>query len=69
MTDTPEFGGKCAFATMMGGPDRAPQGKPKYTLQRDGKTYQFFGLVPKLLFQAIPGSADRAQRKAHGSAR
>ena len=63
----PEFGGKCAFAMSVGSAAKAPDGKPKYSLVKDGKTYFFFGAVPKLLFQAIPGSAARAQ--AHWAAK
>ena len=63
MTSTPEFGGHCAFATSLGGPDKAPMGKPKYTLERDGKTYVFFGAVPMMIFKAMPGLAARAQAK------
>lgn len=63
MTTTPEFGGKCAFGTALGGPDKAPQGKPKYTLERDGRTYLFFGAFPMLLFKTFPGLAAKAQAK------
>ena len=63
----PEFGGKCSFAMSLGGPARAPEGKPKYSLVKDGKTYYFMGAVPRLLFQLIPGSAARAQ--AHWTAK
>ena len=59
----PEFGGKCAFATSLGGPDKAPQGKPKYTLEQDGKTYVFFGAVPRFLFKTF-NLASRAHAKA-----
>jgi len=61
MVNTPEFDGKCAFATSLGPPSKAPRGKPKHTLEVDGKTYVFFGAVPKLLFRLIPGSAERAE--------
>ena len=42
----PEFGGKCAFAMSVGSAAKAPDGKPKYSLVKDGKTYFFFGAVP-----------------------
>ena len=58
-----EFDGKCAFAVMVAGPDKAPESKPKYTVEKNGKTYGFVGAVPKMLFQIIPGSATRADRK------
>ena len=51
----------------VGSAAKAPDGKPKYSLVKDGKTYFFFGAVPKLLFQTIPGSAARAQ--AHWAAK
>ena len=60
---TPEFDGKCAFATSLGGPDKAPQGNARYRVERNGKTYVFVGAVPKFLFQALPGMEARAQRK------
>ena len=64
-----EYGGKCAFGVSMGGPAKAPDAKPEYTVVRNGKTYGFSGSVPKMLFQIIPGSsarADKAWAKAQG---
>lgn len=58
-----QCGGKCAFAVSFGGAAKAPDAKPKYTLTIDGKTYGFFGAVPRALFKMIPGSAARADRK------
>lgn len=57
-----EFGGKCAFALSLGPADKAPVGKPEYTLVKDGKTYQFMGAVPRFLFKILPGSTQRAQQ-------
>ncbi|MBO9706163.1 MAG: hypothetical protein J7474_11735 [Arthrobacter sp.] len=56
------FGGKCAFALSLGAGSTAPEGKPEFTLERDGKTYVFSGAVPRALFRWIPGSAVRARR-------
>ena len=50
MAEEAEFGGKCAFAVALGGPEKAPAGKAKYSLEQDGKTYYFSGAVPKMLF-------------------
>jgi YHS domain-containing protein len=66
-SSAPEFGGKCAFAMSVGGTAKAPNGNPKYSLAKDGKTYFFSGAAPKLLFQIIPGSAARAE--AHWGAK
>lgn len=65
MTDsaTPEFGGKCAFATALGGIDKAPAGNPKVTLERDGKTYYFKNRAVRALFKAF-NLANRAESKA-----
>ena len=63
MEQEAEFGGKCAFAVAMGGPDRAPAGKAKYSLDQGGKTYYFSGAVPKMLFKTF-GLAGRAEKKA-----
>jgi len=60
---TPEFGGKCAFGVSLGGPDRAPEGKAKYTVERNGKTYVLNGALPKFLFNLFPGLEARAQKK------
>ena len=30
MAEEAEFGGKCAFAVALGGPEKAPAGKAKY---------------------------------------
>lgn len=60
--DQMAFDGKCAFAVSVGGAAKAPEAKPKYTVTRNGVTYGFLGIVPKVLFQAIPGSAARADR-------
>lgn len=62
----PEFGGQCAFGVAFAGA-KAPAGKPQHTLVKDGRTYVFSAAVPKLLFQLIPGSAERAQRKWNGA--
>jgi hypothetical protein len=59
---SPEFGGKCAFAVALAGPDKAPQGDVKYALEQDGKTYFFKGAFPRWLFKAF-GMAARAQAK------
>ena len=57
------FDGKCAFAVSIGGAGRgAPNANPKYSITRNGTTYGFFTIVPKVLFQLIPGSAARADR-------
>ncbi|WFR82873.1 hypothetical protein [Arthrobacter sp. Y-9] len=56
------FGGKCAFALSLGAGSTAPEGKPEFTLERDGKTYVFSGAVPMALFRWIPGSAVRARK-------
>lgn len=70
MTDkTMAFGGKCAFAVSVGGHNKAPDANPKYFVEKRGTTYGFVGIVPKWLFQIIPGSAERADRawaKAQG---
>jgi hypothetical protein len=47
----------------LGGPEKAPAGKPKYSLEQDGKTYYFSGAVPRMLFKTF-GLAGRAQKKA-----
>ena len=60
--EAPEFDGLCAFAVSVGPASKAPAGKPSVSLVRDGKTYLFSGVVPKVLFQLIPGSARRAQQ-------
>jgi YHS domain-containing protein len=68
---TPEFGGKCALGVGLGGPAKAPDGKAKYSLEKDGKTYIFSGAVPRLVFKTFPGLAAKAQAKfeaASGSA-
>lgn len=54
--------GRCAFAVSLGGVAKAPAANPKYTVEKNGKTYGFVGLIPKLIFQAIPGSAKRADK-------
>lgn len=41
---------------------QGPGANPKYTVEKNGKTYGFVGLIPKLIFQAIPGSAERADK-------
>ena len=61
-----EFGGKCAFAVGLGGPAKAPEGNPKYSLEQDGKTYYFSGAVPRWLFKAF-GLAKRADEKGAAS--
>jgi len=55
MTDSTEFefGGKCAFATSLGGPEKAPEGKKQYTLTSDGKTYVFLGAFPRWAFKTF----------------
>ena len=63
MSEEAEFGGKCAFAVAMGGVAKAPAGKPKYSIEQDGKTYYFSGAVPKMLFKTF-GLANRAEKKA-----
>jgi hypothetical protein len=63
MSEQTAFDGKCAFATALVGPDKAPEAKPKYTVVRDGVTYGFFGWLPMQLFKAFPGLAARAQKK------
>jgi hypothetical protein len=63
MAEEAEFGGKCAFAVAMGGPEKAPAGKAKYSLDQDGKTYYFSGAVPRMLFKTF-GLAGRAEKKA-----
>jgi hypothetical protein len=63
MAEEAEFGGKCAFAVAMGGPEKAPAGKPKYSLDQAGKTYYFYGAVPRMLFKTF-GLARRAEKKA-----
>jgi hypothetical protein len=65
MAEEAEFGGKCAFAVAMAGPEKAPAGKAKYSLDRDGKTYYFYGAVPRMLFKTF-GLAGRAEKKAGG---
>ncbi|MBO0842106.1 MAG: hypothetical protein J2O46_02895 [Nocardioides sp.] len=62
-TPAPEFGGKCAFGVGLGGPSKAPEGKPQHTVVKDGKTYVFSSAIPKMLFNVIPGSAERAHKK------
>ncbi|MUL66163.1 hypothetical protein BOO86_16940 [Mycobacterium sp. CBMA 234] len=57
-----EFGGKCAFAVGLAGPDKAPAGNPKYSLEQGGKTYYFAGAVPRWLFKTF-GLAKRADAK------
>jgi YHS domain-containing protein len=66
MTDetTPEFGGKCALGVALEGPNRAPAGKDKYKVERDGKVYYLSNAPAKWLFQAVPGFASRAAKKA-----
>ncbi|WP_033292267.1 hypothetical protein [Amycolatopsis jejuensis] len=59
---TPEFDGKCAFALSLGPRNRAPAGKARLAMDIDGKTYYFFGAVPRFLFNLIPGSLQRAER-------
>lgn len=67
--DNLAFDGKCAFAVSLGAAAKAPDADPKYTVTRNGTTYAFVGIVPKVLFQLIPGSAARADRAwAKGSA-
>lgn len=71
-TNTPTplaMDGKCAFAVSVGGAAKAPDANPKHTLTRNGTTYGFLGVVPKVLFQLIPGSAARADRlwERHGA--
>ena len=61
--NTPEFDGKCALGVGLGGASKAPAGKAKYSLEKDGKTYYFSGAVPKLIFQTFPGLAAKAQQK------
>jgi len=56
------FDGKCAFAVSLGAGAKAPDANPKYSVTKNDTTYAFVGLVPKLLFQIIPGSAARADR-------
>ncbi|PSS44821.1 hypothetical protein C6401_06095 [Arthrobacter woluwensis] len=56
------FGGKCAFALSLGAGSTAPEGKPEFALERDGKTYVFSGAVPRALFRVLPGSATRARK-------
>ena len=58
--DTMAFDGKCAFAVSVGGLSKAPAADPKYVVEQNGTTYGFLGIVPKTLFQIIPGSAARA---------
>lgn len=58
-----EFDGKCAFALSVAAADKAPDGKAKHLLVKDGKTYVFAAAVPKWLFMAIPGSAERARKR------
>ena len=60
--DNLAFDGKCAFAVSVGGAAKAPDANPKYTVTVNGTTYGFLGVVPKVLFQIIPGSAARADR-------
>ncbi|TCJ21728.1 hypothetical protein [Nocardioides jejuensis] len=60
--DQMAFDGKCAFAVSVGGATKAPDANPKYFVAKDGVTYGFLGIVPKVLFQLIPGSAKRADR-------
>lgn len=56
------FDGKCAFAVSVGAAAKAPDANPNYTVTANGTTYGFLGIVPKTLFQIIPGSAARADR-------
>ena len=64
MSEQPfELGGKCAFGTALGGLDRAPVGNPRYTLDRNGRTYVFSGALPRFLFRTFNLEA-RARRKA-----
>lgn len=58
----PEFDGRCAFGVSLGGA-KAPTGKAEHTLVKDGKTYVFSAAIPKMLFNLVPGSAERARRK------
>ena len=58
-----EFGGKCALAVGLGGPEKAPDAKAKYTIERNGKTYGFFGAVPLMIAKAMPGILDKADKK------
>ncbi|GAA4390742.1 hypothetical protein [Tsukamurella soli] len=61
--ETPQFDGKCAFGVGLMGSGKAPVGDPKHSVVKDGKTYLFSGVVPKLLFELVPGSAGRAEAK------
>ncbi len=63
MAEEAEFGGKCAFAVALGGPEKAPAGNAKYSLDQDGKTYYFSGALPRMLFKTF-GLAHRAEKKA-----
>lgn len=63
MSEVPEFDGRCAFALSVGPASKAPAGKAKHTLVKDGKTYVFAGGVPMWLFKVIPGSAERAEKR------
>ena len=61
--ETMEFDGKCALAVSMGGPGKAPAAKAKYTIERNGKTYGFFGAVPLMIAKAMPSIIDKAEKK------
>jgi hypothetical protein len=62
--ETPEFGGTCALGVGLGLGDKAPAGKAKYAVEKNGKTYYLSGALPKLIFQVVPGLAARAEKKA-----